>query len=422
MSTAHWNVLLYAIAGKPEEHARITAAITEMHRALTRPDVAIAVQVHAPAQTTRYWLSAGQAVKSEHLPQVADASKQATLTGFLDAANQACPAAASLLVLWAHGVGLDGLHDAPAHAADDHPAGPKLGPSTPSAPGLATGGSRRQAALIAHSAVLGYDVLKAGAPIGLPPAKRSERYGCRWGPDPNSGEFLTNVSMKQAIAASARGKVDVLALNACWMGALEVLYELRNIAAFELACQVYARPWSYGAIIAALVAAPTQSAEQLARHLVAIVHDEIKDGKRDDALAAVHAGPALDALATALDAYVRRVLALIESDWPAVEKAVLVDAQRIDDPYQVDLRSLVSVLGKHDPETHAAAKAVLAQIDATVIANTADPKAHPDVHGLSIFCPKNTHVDLIDAYQGTDFRTHLWVKFLSKFQRRAGSS
>ena len=407
--SAHWNLLLYAIAGNPDEHKRITAAIADMHRALTSTEVQVVAQVHAPKQTTRYWLTAGHAVKAEHLPEVVDASKQATLTHFLDAANQGAPAAANALVLWAHGAGLDNVHEAPQKNGEG------LGPA------VTTNSGRRQAALIAHSAVLGYNVLRNGAPVELPPARTSERYGCRWGPDPNSGQFLTNVSMKQAIAASKHGRVDVLALNACWMGALEVEYELRNIAAVEVASQVYAMPWSYGAIVEALVKAPTQSAEHFARGLVALVHDEIEAGTRGDAVSAMRAGGAMEELAAALDVYAKRVIALIDSDWPAVEQAVLHDAQRIDDPYQVDLRSLIRVLGKDDPDARAAAAAVAKQLDAMVIANTAAP-AHPGVHGLSLFCPKSTHVDLIDAYQGTDFRTHSWAKFLVKFQRRAVSS
>jgi len=81
-------------------------------------------------------------------------------------------------------------------------------------------------------------------------------------------------------------------------GALEVEYEMRNIAAFEVACQVYARPWSYGAIISSLVKAPAQSAEQLARGLVRSSRRD-QAGKRDDALSAIRAGQAMEALATA---------------------------------------------------------------------------------------------------------------------------
>jgi hypothetical protein len=420
---AAWNLLLYAIAGKPEELARIDQAVADMHAALVGEQCNIAVQVHAHGHTTRHWLAAGHPVHTERLPRIEDASRQATLTKFLDDANAKYPAAASALVLWAHGAGLDNVHDYPAK----HGKTGGLGP-TP-------GSSRRHSALLAHSAVLGYDVLRVGARPGqpvivggkpdkqldFPSAPRSDRFGCRWGPDPNTGHDLTNVNMKQAIAASTRGKVDVLALNACWMAALEVEYELRNVAELEVASQVYAEPWPYGELIAALCKAPPPTAEHFARAIVGVVHADILAGKRHDAVSATRAGKPMEALANALDPYARRVTAMIESDWQAVYDAVMTHAQRLDDPYQVDLRSLIHTLGKDDKEASAAAAQVANQLEAMVLASAAD-KSHPGVHGVSLFCPKSTHVDLIDAYQGTDFRTHAWAKFLVKFQRRTSSS
>jgi hypothetical protein len=77
---------------------------------------------------------------------------------------------------------------------------------------------------------------------------------------------------------------------------------------------------------------------------------------------------------------------LIGADWPAVCEAVMTDAQRIDDVYQADLASLISVLGSHDPQAAGAAAAVAAQLDAMRLGNAAHP-AHPGVHGLSILCP-----------------------------------
>ncbi|HEX4423412.1 MAG TPA: clostripain-related cysteine peptidase [Kofleriaceae bacterium] len=418
MSSARWNVLLYAISGTDSEHSSNLAAIAEMHGALTTDDCQIVMQVHAPGRTTRYWLSAGHPVRTQVLPQVVDASRQSSLTSFLDEANRTIPAASTMLVLWAHAAGLDHVHSYPKQPPDGHPAGAKLG-------------GRRQAALIAHSAALGYEVLRGGdvklpplsarSMIELPAARHPDRYGCQWGPDPNSKDFLTNVSMKQAIAASARGRVDVLALNACHMAALEIAYELRKVADVEVASQVYARPWPYGAIIAALSQSPVQTAEHLARLIVSAVHADIVAGKRDDAVSAIRAGDSLEQLADALDPYAKRVTALIDSNWQAVQHAVMNQATRLDDPYQLDLLSLIRVLGKGDPDAEAAAKVIATRLDAAVIANAADA-GHPGVHGLSLFCPRDTHVDLIDAYQGTDFRTHAWAKFLCKFQRRAASS
>ncbi|HEY6175087.1 MAG TPA: clostripain-related cysteine peptidase, partial [Kofleriaceae bacterium] len=246
-------------------------------------------------------------------------------------------------------------------------------------------------------------------------------YGCRWGPDPNTGHFLTNVTMKKAIAASQIGRVDLLGLNACWMAALEVEYELRGVAGVEIASQVYAKPWPYRAIAEALSRTPAPSAEGLARAIVAAVRAEITAGHRQDAISAFHAGQAFDDLAAAFDIYARRVTALVDSDWPAVREAVMNEALRIDDPLQADLASLVKVLGRHDQRAREAAHAVAWQLSTMRIANAAH-RSHLRVQGLSVFCPKDTEVDLADAYQGTEFRTNSWAGFLAKFQARLAAS
>jgi len=437
MQPARWNMIVYAIAGNADEHGRIMDAIGQMHKALTTDQCHIAVQVHAAAQTTRSWISAGSDVRTQVLPEIVDASRASTLTDFLDAANQAFPASSSALVLWAHGSGLDHVHDYPAKGSAPGHGGKAGGHAGPGLGGGldhgVTSGHKRALAALGHQIALGHDGLlgRGAAPAkharlgrgGLihPPARKPEHYGCRWGPDPVSHQFLTNVSMKHAIAASGRGHVDVLALNACWMAALEVEHELRNVATVEIASQVYARPWPYGAIVASLSATPAQSGEQLAQTIVAAVQGEIALDKRDDAVSAVRAGRALDDLADAFDLYARRVTTLIDTDWPSVHQAVMTDAQRIDDPYQVDLASLIRVLGNKDPEAMAAASVVAKHLDALLIGNAAHT-AHPGVHGLSVFCPKSTHVDLVDAYQGTEFRTHSWAKFLIRFQDKTVSA
>lgn len=352
--SSRWNVLLYAIAGDHEEHERVTDAIADMHDALTTDQCNIAVQLHARSKTTRHWISNGRKVHAETLPVVVDASEPASLTSFIDAANRTFPAQSNALVLWAHSSGLDHVHDYPTKQ----------------------------------------------------PAPR---------PDPNPHQVPTTAGMKQAIAASARRRVEVLGLNACWMASLEVEYELRRVSDVQVASQVYATPWPYGAIIATLAASPDLPAEQLAKEIVACVRSEIAAGKRRDAVSALRSGPAMDELATAFDGYAERVMPLIDSDWDAVSKAVMVGAQRVDDPYQVDLISLVHELGKHDVKAKIAAAAVDSKYHAMVLAHAASA-AHPGVHGLSIFCPKSTHVDLADAYRGTDFRTNSWAQFLKAFQ------
>ena len=390
----NWNLLIYAIDGGGQEHSNVAEALAGLRAGLTAEHTNVAVQVMAKGETTRHWIAAHRDPRTESLPEVADSSRAGSLTSFLDAAHQKLPAASTALILWAHGSGIDHVHDAPAKR------GGGLGGLSPWTP-RATGPQ-----------VCAPWITRAPAPTP---------YGCRWGPDPSSGQFLTNVTMKKAIAASQQRHVDLLGLNACWMAALEVEYELRGVAGIEVASQVYARPWPYRAIVEALSRTPAPSAEQLARTIVAGVRAEIGLGKREDAVSAFRAGQAFDDLAAAFDIYARRVTELVDSDWPAVREAVMQETLRIDDPLQADLASLVKVLGRQDQRAREAAHAVAWQLSSMRIANAAH-RSHLRVQGLSVLCPKDTNINLADAYQGTEFRTNSWAGFLAKFQARLATS
>lgn len=414
MTAATWNLVIYAIAGDAAEHQAVLGAIDDMRAALTTDQCHIAVQVMAKGRTTRYWISSDDKIGTEVLPELVDASHQASLTGFLNVAGKRFPAAATALTLWAHGSGLDHIHD--YHKKPGGPGGGGLGGAVPGDP---------DAGLLA-----GHQAARLRTPYGRALSARGRTaawlprhpgYGCRWGPDPNSGRFLTNVTMKKAIAASLAGQVDVLAINACWMATLEVEYELRHAAAAIVASQVYAKPWPYRAIIEAMSRRPVQSAEQLAQTLVTAVSAEIAADQRNDAISAFRAGPAMDELAAAFDAYAQLVIHLIDTDWQTVREAVVTGVQRLDDPYQADLVSLARLLGKHDRHAHAAGQAVVQQLEAMRIGNAAH-HAHPGLHGLSIFCPRSIDVDLGDAYAGTEFRTNAWASFLARFQPRLAAS
>jgi hypothetical protein len=414
MTAATWNLVIYAIAGDAAEHQAVLGAIDGMRAALTTDQCHVAVQVMAKGRTTRYWISSDDKTGTEVLPELVDASHQASLTGFLNVAGKRFPAAATALTLWAHGSGLDHIHD--YHKKPGGPGGGGLGGAVPGDP-IAGLLARHQAARLRTPYARALSA-RGRTAAWLP---RHPGYGCRWGPDPNSGRFLTNVTMKKAIAASLAGQVDVLAINACWMATLEVEYELRHAAAAIVASQVYAKPWPYRAIVEAMSRRPVQSAEQLAQTIVTAVSAEIAGDQRNDAISAFRAGPAMDELAAAFDAYAQLVAHLIDTDWQAVREALVTGVQRLDDPYQADLVSLARLLGKHDRHAHAAGQAVVQQLEAMRIGNAAH-HAHPGLHGLSIFCPRSIDVDLADAYAGTEFRTNAWAGFLARFQPRLAAS
>ncbi|HEY0989084.1 MAG TPA: clostripain-related cysteine peptidase [Kofleriaceae bacterium] len=426
MSATGWNLVLYAIAGDDAELARATAAVHAMHGALTTKKCNIGVQLHARSRTTRYWLSAGHKLKPESLG-VVDASDPDSLTRFLDAGNGQFPDRANALVLWAHSTGLDHVHNY-ARKAASRGAGPESGPGDHAGHGL--GGmavesidelGRAGIPPLVYPLMPGPLMPGPLMPGPLMPGPRTlpPRYGCGWGPDPNTKHFLTNIGMKKAILRSRRGRVEILGLNACWMASLEVEYELRRVSDVQIACQVDALPWPYGTIVAAIAEAPEQTTEQLAIAIVDSVRTEIHTHHRTDALSALMSGPALDELATAFQAYARRVTELIDSDWKAVSKAVMEEAQRVDDPYLVDLMSLIHVLGHNDVKARTEANVVAHRFRSMCLANAAST-GHPHVRGLSVFCPRDTKVDLAGAYKGTEFRSHSWGHFLLKFQHRLG--
>ena len=126
----------------------------------------------------------------------------------------------------------------------------------------------------------------------------------------------------------------------------------------------------------------------------------------------------LSEVVTALDGYAARVTSLIDSRWGDVRTAVASDAQRLDDPYQVDFASLIGVLGKADKQASKAAGAVTSRLRKAMIASAAHA-SHPGIHGLSILCPRSTHVDLDDVYDQTGFAKHGWASFLRAFQHKA---
>jgi len=396
MLAAAWNFLVYAIADDPKQHVQVTDAIAQMHSALVGGDCKVVVQLNTRTSTTRHWLAAGKKPRVErvHGGGVADPD---ALTAFLDAAYRTRPAKATALVLLGHGNGLDDLHaPAPrpelrttASAPLVHAALAEVFERTPSNHNLAAVGQYERT---------------SDAPV----ATRTWRARlCR---DPRTGEHLRNVDLRKAIARSLQKRVQVLGLNACWMATLEVEYELRTVAEIQIASQTYASPWPYGPIVAALTDGPVPSPAAVARAIVAAVRDHLPD----DTVSAIESR-ALDGLVTAFDLLAKRARALIDTDWEAIAKVVGADAQRLEDPFQVDLRSLIEALAERDVKARAAADEARARLTRLILAAAAGPN-HPGVHGLSILCPMTAELDLVDAYRDLEFRTRAWAGFLRAYQ------
>ena len=424
MTAPAWNLVVYAIAEDRAQHESVHTAIDRMEGALTSDRCRVVVQCHTASATERHWLTAGKRRRVERLYAV-DPDPSEALTSLLNAAHRGAPAESTALILFAHGRGLDDVHQLRAPARRAAPVTPRavatraaitdVFDSTPANLNRATAPPGAPVDADATLAQFGREER------GVGPRGARAKWARHWARDPRRPGHLRNVDLRRAIETSVLRRVQVLGLNACWMASIEVAYELREVAEIQLASQVYATAWPYASIVHALVHAPPPSAEDFARVVVAAVRAELAAHLRSDTLAAIRAGAALDAVAAAFTPVAQRARALIAADWLALRKLVDRDAQRLPDPYQVDLQSLAEALGRHDPETGRATVPLLAALTDALIA-VAATDAHPGVHGLSVLCPRDGDVDLVDAYKGIAFREHTWARFLAAYQTKLNAS
>lgn len=356
---AAWNLLVYGIVGDAAEDAAMVAALADMRAALTTSACNVGVELVTTQGANRYWITHDDKTASTAVPGIVDASDPPALTAFLDAAEQRLGAGPTALVIYAHGHGLDDVHK---------------------------------------------DV---GRHVEQP------------GPAPTTTTLLSNVELREAIAQSARKRVDVLALNACWMAMFEIEHELREVCAVAVASQVFAQTWRYGDLVTQLCTRPPASAPELGALLVARAAQQMAAGERSDAVSACRTDR-LAALAAAFDGFATAVLPLLASDWPAVKQAIVYDVQRVDDPHQVDLRSLLATLGKGHAAVDHAAQAARDLLDEVVIANATAP-GHEGARGLSVLCPRVAHIDIAAAYQGLAVATHSWATVLTQLATRIAS-
>lgn len=385
MPTYTWNVVFYAIAGDAAEEAEVAQHLAGMAAALTTDQCAVSAQINTRSAMTRHWITRG--AHRRDLPATpVNTSSAAALSAFLDAAADQFDARSTLLVMCGHGNAVDIVRGYMREqlrwlrTAFDRPVFPPR-PNFPKFPGF----------------------------------PKPEWH--RWGPNPVTGTFLGNVALRDGIVNSKAKRVDVLGLNACWMGMLEVMHAFRDVASLQVASQVRATRWPYRAILKALSASPQQSAEQLAGLIVKCVHDDIAANKRTDSVAAIRGGAHLEDLAGAVGDYARAVTPLLASSWSHVVTALVSKAKRFEDPHQADLSSLVSELGKNDAAAQVAANEVKAQLARTIVAKA----VHADrgnACGLSLFCPIKKDLDLNAAYTGLAFASNPWADFLKKWQSK----
>jgi hypothetical protein len=235
----------------------------------------------------------------------------------------------------------------------------------------------------------------------------------RFGDD---GRFLSNSDIRLAIEASCK-RIDVLGLDACCMGMLEIAYELRRCAPFTLLSEGVTGVWPYSGLTMAIAETPNLSPEDLTRLTVQLAEQLNEAADNDLGRGAV--GPIsawsnadIEPIAGAIGAYGERLAAILDGDGLAVRTAVQ-KAFRAQDPDAPDLWSLVAKLRSVDRDVSRLGSDVIDRLNHALLGES--PKNN-GLGGLSIFCPTDK-LDVDAVYRGLQFAENPWVAFLRAYQR-----
>jgi hypothetical protein len=213
-------------------------------------------------------------------------------------------------------------------------------------------------------------------------------------------------------------KIDVVGLDACLMGMLEVSYQIRNEAAVTCGSEEEepGEGWPYDTILKALVAKPSMTPRELAGTVVKRYMDSYKAG--DGVTQSATDLGAMDQLAEAVDA-LGRALSGALGNGAARDAIVTVraKAQEYTAPYDqyCDLGDLCALLAKAVPQpgVAAACDAVRAALKKAVIATGAKGAKVEHSQGIAIYFPKR---EVSKLYATLDFaKGNAWAPFIQKY-------
>jgi hypothetical protein len=238
--------------------------------------------------------------------------------------------------------------------------------------------------------------------------------------DTNNEDYLTMLELKEALANIYNGasrKIDVLAFDACLMGMIEVVYQIRNYVSYMVASEE-TEPgdgYPYNLILAELAASPSMTPERLATTIVTKYVNSYTDGLADpeDDPKITSSAFNLTAISETTSA-VSRLAQAIVGDFGNC-KTALREAWAQAETFQgdfVDLYHFTTLLkGKVSNNTVKAEAQTILETATALILCEAHGQVHSNASGVSIYYPKKYAKTF---YIDLDFcNDTFWDEFLS---------
>ncbi len=235
----------------------------------------------------------------------------------------------------------------------------------------------------------------------------------------NGGDQLYNYEV--AIGLSTFPKLDIIGFDACFMGMIEVGYELRDCAQYMVASEELepGDGWFYDDFLYSMAVFPSQTASQVCSTIVLSYYNNYlgRSGEMQT-LSAVDLSK-IQNVVTKTDNMVNTLAA--GDSWPQV-MAALPQAERFShsDPYYdlydilYDIADLLSV-NLTDPIIVSASNSLKSALSDAVIINRTEA-GHPYAHGLSIYFPQELYSFDLRYTQFSSFADSSdWCKFLGYY-------
>ncbi|HPP66722.1 MAG TPA: clostripain-related cysteine peptidase [bacterium] len=226
--------------------------------------------------------------------------------------------------------------------------------------------------------------------------------------DNTSFNELTLKEIAQALSSDCY--VDIIAFDACLMGMIEVVYEVRNCASYLVASEesIKVSGFPYKDILSSLVSNVSCEPQQFADLIVQKYADSYGQYS-SDTLSAVDLQYA-ESLFTALNNFCQSAIN-IDNQWLYLYAALSQTAHFDDEDYK-DLAGFIkeSLFNVSNQEIINKANDIIAIVEDMIVANF----GLPAMNGLSIYFPEQT-VDPNYNAENLSFADGLWPQFLHCF-------
>jgi hypothetical protein len=390
---AKWILLVY-MAGDNNLQGAGKSDLAEMKRVGSSPNLQIIVQFDTRSGTTRYRVEKNS-VRALGTFAKTNTGSAKTLSSFIRWALAEYPAEHVILDVWNHGGGWENLPKDFDYES--------LRSTRPARAGKLDR-LKHSVFRTSAAAVLRQSVEKRAIAI-----------------DVGAHDYLDNQELRSAIETGlGRGrKLDILGMDACLMNMLEIAYELKDVADYQVGSE-QSEPeagWPYAAILRELAKSPSMTPADLSKTVVARYASYYQ--RAGDAT--THSAFDLSKASTANGA-VDELAAALLANLDALAGPLLLARQRAlsfqEYPEYLDLVDFTNQLDArvpHDAGVRAATARVRQALgDGFVLANATTGASMKRAHGVSIYFPADRR-SYSTEYRSLAFARHnRWPELLEK--------